>query len=135
MVVDLMSVAEVPVVGQGVDEPLKGAVNPPGRLVTRVARPERPVGYYHLHYVVMLFGAPNCVGKFHSIGTPACALDGVNVADGLVGKVSLYRIARDQRRAEPSLLDHCTAKGPVLADPTLRLDVWRELDGLQPGLL
>ena len=95
VVVDLVAVAEVPFVGQGVDEPLKGAVHPPGRLATRVARPERTAGCHHLHYVVMLFGAPKCVGKFHSIGTPACALDGVNVADGLVGKVSLYRIAGD----------------------------------------
>ena len=83
----------------------------------------------------MLFGAPNCVGKFHSIGTPACALDGVNVADGLVGRVSLYRITRDQRRPKPSLLHQRTAKEPVLADPTLCLGIWRELDGLRSGLL
>ena len=83
----------------------------------------------------MIFGAPKYVGKYRSIGTPACALDSVNVADDLVRKVSLYRIARDQRRPEPSLLDQRTAKEPVLADPKLCLGVWRELDGLQSDLL
>ena len=83
----------------------------------------------------MIFGAPKYVGKYRSIGTPACALDSVNVADDLVRKMSLYRIARDQRRPEPPLLDQRTAKEPVLADPKLCLGVWRELDGLQSGLL
>ena len=123
VVVDLVAVAEVPVVGQDVDEPLNGAVHPPGRLVTRVVRPERPVGCHHLHYLVMLFGSPKCVGKYRSIGTPVCALDSINVANGLDGKVSLYRIARDQCRPEPSLFDQRTAKETVLADPMLCLGV------------